>query len=1469
MPSTLKCEFEKQSINKGDNMNKCRQSSVGSRIRIFLSLIFAVAFMTVTKAQDYTITTAETWTTNQTLSTNVIVDNGGTLTINAGVTVGFNYADVNADTTGDFRIEVKAGGKLIVNGTLANPVIFQGAGATPPAYATTNKWWQGLVMSATTGSSINFLTIQNAALGVNVAGAMDINGLVINGALNGITVNNTLGGVVNINVPTLSNITNKGIVVNSGTTNIRYATLSNITDNGIEINAPNVTVNWASVVNASTGLYNSANATSTVVSNSSFTGNKKSGLFNLDGTVTVTNSKFNSNTFHGVVNSSGTLTLSQADISNNTSRGLLLAGAGTSTVKNVTDTANGNVGVDVITLKQVADVLVPAGTAETTMPSVSFLYSNIYSNSKTSTPANLQVRSLATSASPVADFTTNWWGVSTGIIDLVSSATAGALNYANWRTAGAFAVVSQSNLTPTKSITASYPLVNQRLLVGENCNIKWSSVGNIPYVIVRFDIGAGIYENVVPNTGAYTYAPTVAGATVLYLKSFSADSNAVSASVSPLTTIATGVFYINRPIATDTLRSNADFTVRWVAPATVTKVTLTYSPSGAFPNADNVVLANSVDATSGYYTVRMPSTVVKGTTAMIQISDVTPNVTNIASLSSAAFKTFANPPWSFATTGTSMNIAVDTLINAAANPNSPDPAGGVENTDTYLGAFWTNNSGQQVCVGYVQGIDVVAGLRATPDPRVPGTISNIAASSVGGNAATHVEITTTAAAITAAGLLVGDFITVTGSNETEYNGTFAVTAITGNKIEIQVPVGAAFTSTTATWLYNNISQSASAGGGASTLFSTRSTAGLTATGKVITLASTGAAYPVTAVTLNTNFTATKVFASQTYSLVSYAAAPAPRAATHTQFTVASTTGLQNGLMVVFTGITDGGSGDAANYNPLPNGLQISHVTATTFEVNVAPGVGLDVATASITKHDLIDAYWISSQDNFRSLTIWGDDPLTASVKEGPAANDAVSFKLYKAGYSTATTPDGVFPARLSSDFSKAAGGFPVHNDYISDSVASVTFQPNSTNVYFSAWSRDGYGQTSATLGSCSRTVSMTSSGNWYLFSTNINPVTNSFLVTSAGGFTNSLRSYLVIAKDGFGNIYWPAYNIDQIDANGGWNYSQAYYMKVSDPDITTATFAIGAGNTGSIIVPESSPIPLNAGWNFVPYLRNSDMNIATALSSISKYLVIVKQDDGKVYWPAYSINEIGNMTAGKGYMVKVTEATTLIYPSNSYVGKAEASNETKNAVHFVVKANSDNSSVIAILADALNGKLQVNDEVGVFNADGVLVGSSVYNGGNTAVVVWGLESGAKKGFGMKEGEAYTIKVWSKATGKETVLANAAYTLGTGLYSNNGVSVISKVEGLKSAIPTEYAISQNYPNPFNPSTIISYALPTDSRVKISIYNILGQLVRELVNTDMKAGYHQVNFNAAGLASGIYMYQIDAGNFHMTKKMNLLK
>ena len=86
---------------------------------------------------------------------------------------------------------------------------------------------------------------------------------------------------------------------------------------------------------------------------------------------------------------------------------------------------------------------------------------------------------------------------------------------------------------------------------------------------------------------------------------------------------------------------------------------------------------------------------------------------------------------------------------------------------------------------------------------------------------------------------------------------------------------------------------------------------------------------------------------------------------------------------------------------------------------------------------------------------------------------------------------------------------------------------------------------------------------------------------------------------------------------------------------------------------------------------------------------------------------------------------------------------------------------------------------------------------------------------------------------------------------------------------QWRLFQNYPNPFNPVTTITYQIPEDGKVTLSIYDVIGREVQTLVNADQNAGRYSVQLNAGKLASGVYFYRLTSGNYTAVRKLLLAK
>ncbi|MEJ2613323.1 MAG: T9SS type A sorting domain-containing protein [Ignavibacteriaceae bacterium] len=136
----------------------------------------------------------------------------------------------------------------------------------------------------------------------------------------------------------------------------------------------------------------------------------------------------------------------------------------------------------------------------------------------------------------------------------------------------------------------------------------------------------------------------------------------------------------------------------------------------------------------------------------------------------------------------------------------------------------------------------------------------------------------------------------------------------------------------------------------------------------------------------------------------------------------------------------------------------------------------------------------------------------------------------------------------------------------------------------------------------------------------------------------------------------------------------------------------------------------------------------------------------------------------------------------------------------------------------------------------------------------------------------TSNSWMEMSGTNINTASNTIT-----FSNNNINNLIILTGEKIAtgvsenqtVVKDFQLYQNYPNPFNPSTNIKFELKENSHVTLSVYNIIGQKVAELINSDLSAGIHTAMFNAANLSSGVYFYELKAGSHSSVKKMELLK
>lgn len=249
------------------------------------------------------------------------------------------------------------------------------------------------------------------------------------------------------------------------------------------------------------------------------------------------------------------------------------------------------------------------------------------------------------------------------------------------------------------------------------------------------------------------------------------------------------------------------------------------------------------------------------------------------------------------------------------------------------------------------------------------------------------------------------------------------------------------------------------------------------------------------------------------------------------------------------------------------------------------------------------------------------------------------------------------------------------------------------------------------------------------------------------------------------------------------------------------------------------------------------------------------------------IFEIGDILVGDSIIQFIDKPDTIVYTSSnelneytrtkSFVLTPSTNFYFTNIYYTVLKSSPDTA---LSNADAVNFKAELvnantNQVIGAFDN----ITYSKNNLQKYASIDYEVDCS-----GIISGEYYLRLVTSVNTEAEYALANIISD-NTTLAKKN----FNKVNFTGSEIPITYELSNNYPNPFNPSTTIRYQIPQDGIVTLKIYDILGSEVATLVNEEKLAGKYEVIFNASNLASGVYIYKLQAGDFVSSKKMILLK
>ncbi|MCF7805838.1 MAG: M6 family metalloprotease domain-containing protein [Candidatus Marinimicrobia bacterium] len=336
--------------------------------------------------------------------------------------------------------------------------------------------------------------------------------------------------------------------------------------------------------------------------------------------------------------------------------------------------------------------------------------------------------------------------------------------------------------------------------------------------------------------------------------------------------------------------------------------------------------------------------------------------------------------------------------------------------------------------------------------------------------------------------------------------------------------------------------------------------------------------------------------------------------------------------------------------------------------------------------------------------------------------------------------------------------------------------------------------------------------------------------------------------------------LDSVDHRHG------YWLRIDSEDTLTVE--------GPPVSPQTA-LPLDKGWNTVSYLPTNADSLRNGFQSIMDNLVVALgyNGGGLTFDPSLPdyLNTLNTVKPQSGYWVKLDTADTLVYPQNQAATGPQLLADQSVSVSEKSQVTPTNSWMGLYAKDmTVDGQpIAVGTQVHAIDKDGVICGeTTVKRKGTFGIMpIYKDDPATKVDEGAEPGEAVTIRF-----GDYKSPVTVEWSEFGDIMDYNQV-VTSTGKELRS-LPDKYDITQNYPNPFNPETQIDYQLPEESNVTIAVYDLLGQKVATLKNGNQKAGYYSVKWNGTNdrgqkLSSGVYFYQIRAGDFQKTRKMLFLK
>ena len=215
--------------------------------------------------------------------------------------------------------------------------------------------------------------------------------------------------------------------------------------------------------------------------------------------------------------------------------------------------------------------------------------------------------------------------------------------------------------------------------------------------------------------------------------------------------------------------------------------------------------------------------------------------------------------------------------------------------------------------------------------------------------------------------------------------------------------------------------------------------------------------------------------------------------------------------------------------------------------------------------------------------------------------------------------------------------------------------------------------------------------------------------------------------------------------------------------------------------------------------------------------------------------------------------------------------KTMNTERFARPVNTGVNHTLLILGSAWEESPELGDEIAVYDSERNMVASVAWSPeqeGHTGMAIWGDDETTSAKEGMLKGETFSIVLFDKSEDKMSALKINRWERGDDAFAKDGVSVVGSISSNR-VLNQELELFQNVPNPVLNNTSISFYLPQNGKIKLTVSNTLGQEVLTLSNEEYLKGMHSITMDATSLSTGVYFYKLEANKTSITKQLTLVK